>query len=243
MILTQKKKASGVRTSLALLKLVSEHADGVTFTELCNGLGGAPNATVSRHLRTLTEEDWIRKSADGKYLPARVFRTVCESVSEKNSRINLIRPEIEKLAEKTGHSAAFAESCGNGFVFRCKKEMPDSYHYIEIGEENRDPTNGFYLTCQAKTGENPNLTSNQIKDAKKRKEAQRGIKTAVQCKAWISEDKGRRFLCAMNHNGKFLGVVGVSMWPAELTDVRKNEMLKIVEKTVAIIEHKLEEAR
>jgi DNA-binding IclR family transcriptional regulator len=62
----------------------------------------------------------------------------------------LLAPLVERLAEETGESAAFAQFREIGFFFLAKREAPSSYHYIPLYQLNPDlKDNGFGFLCLA----------------------------------------------------------------------------------------------
>ncbi len=138
-----------LRRGLKLLDLLAGRHP-VTFSYLREGLGDLPATTLSRLLKVLLEEGWVLRDAQGHYglAPGGVdFARRCIGGLDEGE---LLAPLVERLAEETGESAAFAQFREIGFFFLAKREAPSSYHYIPLYQLNPDlKDNGFGFLCLA----------------------------------------------------------------------------------------------
>ena len=137
--------APGIRKALAIIRLLAVQTDGLGFNQMRSDLDGLPASTLSRLLRVLVEEGWVRHAADGRYqLGPGAWQTIDRAVALRADDEALIAAAVEALAAATGESAAFTVWAGDGFLFRYKHEMPESYHYLPLGQLGTDVfVNGF----------------------------------------------------------------------------------------------------
>ena len=140
----------GVLNVLQTLKFIATQPDGALYGDISHALGNPASATLVRTLKQLRETAWLRKDADNRYRPGPVFvYSACCYVSETTGE-DQIGPIVRKLAEETGHSAAFAKWHQGGIHFHAKWEMPESFHYIAVGKPNRHYFfHGFNIHCLA----------------------------------------------------------------------------------------------
>jgi DNA-binding IclR family transcriptional regulator len=138
-----------LRRGLKVLDLLAGRHP-VTFSYLRERLGDVPATTLSRLLKVLLEEGWVLRDAQGHYClaPGGVdFARRCIGGLDEGE---LLAPLVERLAEETGESAAFAQFREIGFFFLAKREAPSSYHYIPLYQLNPDlKDNGFGFLCLA----------------------------------------------------------------------------------------------
>ena len=141
---------SGLRRGGRILEILSASEAGETFSELCRRCGDLAPGTMSRLLRTLTEEAWVEHDDGGAYrLGDRAFALARQTLGVV-SRSALVQPELESLAGITGESAAFFNLEADGFRLLSKVEMEGSYHYQPRGKHwSPIPDDPFGWACLA----------------------------------------------------------------------------------------------
>lgn len=139
----------GTRIALGVISALADEPEGYAQTELASLLGGPPASTLARVLRLLAEEGWVSRSEE-RYLPATLLlQNACRLVSQISGEEHLA-PVVGRLAEASGQSAAFAKWHEVGIRFHAKREMPESFHYIDLGTLNRHNVyNAFNIVCLA----------------------------------------------------------------------------------------------
>jgi DNA-binding IclR family transcriptional regulator len=103
------------------------------FSELRAGLGGLAAPTLSRLLRALVAAGLVSKREDGYRVGPRLERTARRLVGGLDPA-TLVEPVLGQLAETTGDSAAFYGWQDGGMTLRAKHEVPESFHYMPIGQ-------------------------------------------------------------------------------------------------------------
>ncbi|WP_435361702.1 IclR family transcriptional regulator [Haloarchaeobius sp. DFWS5] len=93
-----------VQTSLDVLDVVQEH-ESVGVTELANELG-LTKGTVHCHLSTLRQNGYIVKE-DGQYKLGLRFIDVAHRVRNRHEIYDIVKDEVDRLAEKSGEMALF----------------------------------------------------------------------------------------------------------------------------------------
>lgn len=93
-----------VDRALLLLAAVADGAAGRTLTELARGTALAPS-TASRLLGTLQGHDFVRREADGRYLPGTRMVQLAAATLRRERIHELAGPHLEELAQETGETA------------------------------------------------------------------------------------------------------------------------------------------
>ena len=139
----------GTRIALAVISALADMPEGCAGSELASLVGDPSATTFARVLRMLVEEGWVRRSQE-RYLPGPfLLQSACRLVSQVSGEDHLA-PVVEDLARTSGQSAAFAKWHQVGIRFHAKHEMPESFHYIELGALNRHNLyNAFNIVCLA----------------------------------------------------------------------------------------------
>jgi hypothetical protein len=150
MVPEKRQTSPGVRQCLKILSWISRNPQGLGFNELRERVSHIPSSTLSRHLKVLNEESWLMKNELGVYIPGPAFLCVITNLSGRPDSDGLIRPAVEQLAEKSGHSAAFALWERGRIRFRITKNMPRSYCYPDSRDLIKDVfSHPFGLTALA----------------------------------------------------------------------------------------------
>ena len=119
---------SGDNTPVKATKVSFEIIDflrkrnGAGVSEIADHLG-RPTSTIHDHLRTLETEEYLIKD-DGEYRIGARFLELGEQARSRMKVYHLARPEVNKLATKTGnHSNLMIEEHGRGvFLYKAKGE-------------------------------------------------------------------------------------------------------------------------
>jgi DNA-binding IclR family transcriptional regulator len=128
----KEKNLPAIERGLNCIRLCAQRGGGVSFSLFQEELQLSP-ATLSRLLAVLTDLQYLSKREDGYRLGSRAVLLSEEiAAASRNDSIRL-QPVIDALAEKTRESAAFFELDGKDrMIILCKREMPDSYHYMQL---------------------------------------------------------------------------------------------------------------
>lgn len=215
------QNSAGLRQSLKIIQIVAHDSNGIAFSELRRRLDNLAAPTVSRLLKVLISEEWLRKSDEGRYRPGpRLIDTAFGAVGGRN-RAALVQPIVERLAQETGQSAAYVELTEAGLLFRAKREMPESFHYINLGSVNAAVTNhGFGLVALAYAPDSLREKFIPAEDATPEAATLRQALEAVRQAGFGSyQDKGLRLAVPVRAetHGELLGVIGITLWPRELS--------------------------
>lgn len=133
-----------VEIACSLIDALQEEND-VGVTELSEELGYA-KSTVHSHLRTLEDQEVIVREDDGYRLSLRIL-DMATNVREQIGNYEVIRDEVEKLANKTGEIAQFGVEEYNQV----------SYFYKATGEQSVETASrvgaqqAIYATSLGKT--------------------------------------------------------------------------------------------
>lgn len=100
-----KRTINAVHTASAILNAL-QRLNGAGTTELANELDMAKSAVYS-HLATLEEEEYIVKDGTTYRLGFR-YLDMAEHVKEQFGKYDVVRSELDSLAEETGEVAQFA---------------------------------------------------------------------------------------------------------------------------------------
>lgn len=119
-----------------VLNFVADSKDGISYTEIGQACEGIAIATLARLLKSMVQENLLQKSSSGKYYLGQAAVSFAHKAVTLNSTEELIRPVIEKLAEKTEQSAVYFEMDGDAAKIVSKKEWPGSMFYRQIGARN-----------------------------------------------------------------------------------------------------------
>jgi DNA-binding IclR family transcriptional regulator len=116
-----------------VLRACAGRPDGVAFNELRRACGGLAATTLSRLLRTLTNEGWVRKDPDsGRYAVGATFAALAREVAGTIPRGEVLQGVLNALADDTRESAVYFDLDGDGMVCLAKCECRDSFHYMDL---------------------------------------------------------------------------------------------------------------
>lgn len=112
-----------VKVAMEIVDLLRE-LDGAGVSEVAKQLD-KPTSTVYDHLRTLEQEEYLVKEGDEYYVSTR-FLELGDRARSRRKVFTIARPEVNKLAEKTGeHANLMIEEHGVG-VFLYRARGPDA---------------------------------------------------------------------------------------------------------------------
>jgi DNA-binding IclR family transcriptional regulator len=126
------------RRALGLVEAIGHSAHDMSFSDLAErkGLSGA---SLTRLLKMLVEEDWIRQERpNGRYSVGYRTLRLAHALRSFGLHSPLVQGVITSLAHNTGHSACIAVFQGDFFMLAVKFEMRNSYHYIDVFAPNTD---------------------------------------------------------------------------------------------------------
>lgn len=220
----------GLRRASALLAILSNRPDGMTFGQLQSGMGNLAAPTLSRLLKVLVAEGWLEKGAENRYLAGVGFRQLCLRICGLASDTEIMASFVHELAAVCWETAGYAVFAGDGFMFKAKDERPSSYHHIECMVRNGDViSNGYGRMSLAYQTESV-MISNWIRHGISESEQTRLLDESRQIRerGWLvsREPIGTRFLAAvfLGESGAFSGVLGVSSIMRSIPEER-NEFL------------------
>jgi DNA-binding IclR family transcriptional regulator len=104
-----------VDRAAALLALVVRSAEPQTFTALVSELALA-KSTTSRLLQALERNGLVRRDAQGKFLPGPLFALYAARRDAATHLLDLGRPVLHRIAERTGETVNLAVPDGLGIV-------------------------------------------------------------------------------------------------------------------------------
>ena len=123
-----------LRRSQAVLRQLADNREGCSFSHLRTIDQGLTAASLSRLLKAMQAENMVSKDErTGAYgLHSDFIRFVLEIVTMIPPH-ECLKPLIAILAQSTGESAAWFECIPTGAVLRAKTEIPDRFHYVDVG--------------------------------------------------------------------------------------------------------------
>jgi len=208
----------GTRLALGVVTVLSDTPDGCTQAQLLERLGDPAPSTLNRVLRLLTAEGWLRRGEGRYFAGTTLVSQACRLVSTVTGEEHL-GPIVKELAETTHQSAAFAKWHGTGFRFHAKHEMPDSFHYVPLGELNpHNLYNPFAIVCLAflpeatvrRIASEPQPIRSLFDDGEHLESTLGRIRKE---KAFVCRDTVMRVVAPVFYRSKglFAGAIGISM--------------------------------
>lgn len=129
------RRVQAVRTSCRILETL-RNEDRMGVSELAAQLDQS-KATVYNHLNTLLDEEFVVRHGDDYELSLR-FVDFGEYAKDKLRNYDIVREEVERLAEKTGEVAHFmVEEHGRG-VYMAKSRGEDAIHTASYVGNRKD---------------------------------------------------------------------------------------------------------
>lgn len=108
-----KKRISAVQTTIDVLAVLEERGP-IGVTEIAREIG-VSKGTVYNHLATLRDNELAVKDEDDRYNLGLRFVDVAHHAKSRIPVLDLVRPEVAKLSEKSGEAAQFTvEEHGRG---------------------------------------------------------------------------------------------------------------------------------
>jgi DNA-binding IclR family transcriptional regulator len=145
---------------------------------------------------------------------------------------DLIEPLLVKLAECAGETAAFSIFAGDGFVFKLKHEMPDSYHHIALNRKsNALFSNGIGIANLAfQDDATIAKTLSEISGDLDLAAFKKTLEKIRREEFYFSNERnGLRFLKPVfGRGGCFVGIMGVSRIDKEISDEEIESLKELV---------------
>lgn len=224
----------GVRNSLSILSALSRSFP-VSFSELLEKSGCGQKSTLVRYLKPLQEEGWVVKKSSGEYIPGPKLRDVAVCIRQRTSVEEIVSPIVSALSDQTGQSAAYVEWLPmGGVVFRVKKEAPDAYHYLEVGQRNYGVFEHAFcllaLAYQARPVMDGMFKKHSIVSEEEKKPYIKLFEQARAERFLKGEDLGVRFAAPVfwGQNGDFCGIIGISLFPQKISAEKEREYRRLV---------------
>ncbi len=217
-----------------VLNFVADSKDGISYTEIGQACDGIAIATLARLLKSMVQENLLQKSSSGKYYLGQEAISFAHKAVTLNSTEEVIRPIIEKLAEKTEQSAVYFEMDGDAAKIISKKEWPGSMFYRQIGARNeRIFTHPSALTILA--FEKKQLIEFLIKAKKPKADIkEKFLNNLAEIKAqgfFLGNDPGypcSRAVYPVFQNGSIKGSMGICVLGQNLEENILNKYSKLV---------------
>jgi DNA-binding IclR family transcriptional regulator len=126
------------KRTVKLLELMGLTHGPVSFSFLRDNLFDVTPAGLSRLLKDLNALGWIEKNEEGLYEPGRFWKESAAGLTGQIPFAERVRPVVERLAERSGHSATYVEyiSSQAAIIHLAKQEMEDSMHYSDLNVPN-----------------------------------------------------------------------------------------------------------
>ena len=138
-----------MQRALAILYHCAEHASGVSFSELKTVAGDIAGTTLSRILsKLLDDRDLIKDVETGLYVIGPRFIQAAQHAAGALSLEAIIEPIVKRLALKLGHSAAYFHWDEDWMYVGVKYELPENFHYSEIGFRHHPIGHTFFRPIQ-----------------------------------------------------------------------------------------------
>lgn len=127
--MSQQTPIKSARTTFAIVERLAT-LDGAGVSKLASELD-TPKATVHDHLKTLDELGYVHKDGQ-EYRAGTKFLRLGEQIRSNMEIYRTAKPELEKLASKTGeHASLMIEENGVG-VYLLNAEGPDTVNIVTL---------------------------------------------------------------------------------------------------------------
>ena len=141
---------STLQRALAILYFCAEQPEGVSFSTLKEVAGGIAGTTLSRILTALqVDGDLIKDAESGLYQCGPRFLSAAQHAAGTLSLEAIIEPIVKRVALRTGHSAAYFHWDGDWMFVCAKYEIPENFHYSQIGFRHHPVGHTFFRPIQA----------------------------------------------------------------------------------------------
>ncbi len=218
------KGMAALRRSMSIMRTISREHGGAAFSKLRLVDGKLTAASLSRLLKSLSREGFVRKDElSGLYHFGDCFLDLARAVVSASSMPmrERVRPLVESLARETGESAVFFEPDGDGLILGAKAELPERFHYIEPFQRvGRLPAHGAGQVLLAWSSDECReaLLAANAPYAMPVKEYRRRL-SLIRAGEVVAPDLGEgnhniRVLAPVfaDEGGPVIGIIGVSFW-------------------------------
>jgi DNA-binding IclR family transcriptional regulator len=126
------------RRALSVVELIGGRRGGLSFSQLESALEISP-ASLTRLLRMLCAEDWIRQEEMTRhYIASSRLLQLGDDMRSHTPALDALAPVVTDLSRQTGHSACFATFQGDHFTLLAKTEARRGYHFLDVFTPNFD---------------------------------------------------------------------------------------------------------
>lgn len=143
-------KTSTTERALRILYHCAAQQAGSSFSELRSVGGDLASMTLSRILNTLLEQGDLSKDLEtGLYLCGPRFLRAARAAVGQVQLEDVLQPIVEGLARRSGCSAAYFHWDRDCIYIRLKCELPENFHYTNIGGRHHPLGHTFYRSIQS----------------------------------------------------------------------------------------------
>lgn len=233
----EKKTLMGLRRGIEVLRILSRHPGGCTFTELQEATGDLPAPTLSRLMKALVDEELATKDADhGRYLLGKTMVVLAQSVLGSTPREEILHPVLVSLAERTRESSAYFEREADHLVLLDKVERAESHHYMSVMGRNTQFAHGFYQVILAFLPDDTRerLVSGVSEWHCGKREWKRRLKEARKNGVYFEDEDLKPGMCRFaapvlcGNDGEVVGSIGVTFHKAGADENRLAELSDLV---------------
>jgi len=143
-------QVSTTERALRVLYHCAARAAGSSFSELRAAGGQLPSMTLSRILGPLLEAgDLVKDPHSGHYRCGPRFLRAARAALGQVQLEDILEPIVEQLAQRSACSAAYFHWDGDWIYIRSKCELPENFHYTNIGARNHPVSHTFFRAIQS----------------------------------------------------------------------------------------------
>lgn len=125
---------------IAVLEIVASTRQALGFSQLSEALGGSlPPSTLSRLLAALVHAELLVQDGERRYAAGPRLRGLGRLLTAASPPVaDVVAPELRRLAEETGESAACFRVVDGGAELIAKYEVDERFRYMAVGGVNRN---------------------------------------------------------------------------------------------------------
>lgn len=135
-----------------VLEAVARSGQALGFSQLSEVLGGEAPSTVSRLLSALLEAGLLVQDGERRYAAGPRLQALGRLLAGAPPLADVVRPELCRLAQATGESAACFRRTDDGAELVAKHELDERFRYMAVGGVNRDRERHGFARLLAWTG-------------------------------------------------------------------------------------------
>jgi DNA-binding transcriptional ArsR family regulator len=151
---------------IAVLEVVASARQSLGFSQLTEALGGSlPPSTLSRLLAALVHAGLLVQDGERRYAAGPRLRGLGRLLTAVSPPLaDVVTPELRRLAEETGESAACFRGIDGGAELIAKHEVDERFRYMAVGGVNRNCDRHAFARLLHWQGEVPVVLVNRDDD-------------------------------------------------------------------------------